>query len=189
MNVAFTHAGLEKLGVYADVLAMFAAEFREGMTGSEHRRRILGDLEDSAPERWQWGGPGTAGVDVLLMLYASEDRIEAVYQSHAARFAAPASTSSRRSPTIYLPDRKEHFGFRDGIAQPLIEGSRHGRPAREHGRGRRVPPRVSERLRTVHRPAAAGPGREIRAGCSPSRRTGPAGATWAGTAAIWSSGS
>ena len=122
VNIAFTHAGLEKLGVYADVLAMFAAEFREGMTGSEHRRRILGDLEDSAPERWQWGGPGTAGVDVLLMLYASEDRIEAVYQSHAARFAGAGLELIAALPTIYLPDRKEHFGFRDGIAQPLIEG-------------------------------------------------------------------
>jgi Dyp-type peroxidase family len=122
VNVAFTRAGLEKLGVYPDVLAMFAAEFREGMTGSEHRRRILGDLEESAPESWRWGGPGTAGVDVLLMLYASEDRIEAVYQAHAARFAGAGLDLIAALPTIYLPDRKEHFGFRDGIAQPLIDG-------------------------------------------------------------------
>jgi Dyp-type peroxidase family len=122
VNVAFTRAGLEKLGVYPDVLAMFAAEFREGMTGSEHRRRILGDLEESAPESWRWGGPGTAGVDVLLMLYASEDRIEAVYQAHAARLAGAGLDLIAALPTIYLPDRKEHFGFRDGIAQPLIDG-------------------------------------------------------------------
>jgi Dyp-type peroxidase family len=122
VNVAFTHAGLEKLGVYPDALAMFAGEFREGMTESEHRRRILGDLEESAPEHWRWGGPRTAGVDALLMLYASEDRIEAVYQAHAARFASAGLDVVAALPTIYLPGRKEHFGFRDGIAQPLIEG-------------------------------------------------------------------
>ena len=40
-----------------------------------HRRRILADEGTSAPERWDWGGPGTAAVDGVLLLYAT-DRAE-----------------------------------------------------------------------------------------------------------------
>ena len=69
---------------------MFSGEFREGMTGTEHRRRILGDLEDKAPELWAWGGPRTAGVDLLLMLYAAEDRIEVAIERTRPASRAPA---------------------------------------------------------------------------------------------------
>jgi Dyp-type peroxidase family len=122
VNLAFTYPGLEKLGLDRDSLAMFSPEFREGMTATEHRQRILGDLDESAPERWRWGGPRTAGVDVLLMLYAAEEGIETMYRSHADRFPGAGLEVIERLSTIYLPGRKEHFGFRDGIAQPLIEG-------------------------------------------------------------------
>jgi Dyp-type peroxidase family len=122
VNVAFTFPGLKKLGLDQESLDMFSGEFREGMAGTEHRRRILGDLAECAPERWRWGGPGTAGVDLLLMLYAAEDRIEALYRSYADRFTDAGLEVIEPLSTIYLPGRKEHFGFRDGIAQPLIEG-------------------------------------------------------------------
>ena len=71
-----------------------------------------------------WGGPRTAGVDLLLMLYAAEDRIEALYRAHADRFPAAGLEVITPLSTIYLPGRKEHFGFRDGIAQPLHRGLR-----------------------------------------------------------------
>ncbi len=37
LNIAFTRTGLEKLGYYPESLEMFSAEFREGMTATEHR--------------------------------------------------------------------------------------------------------------------------------------------------------
>jgi Dyp-type peroxidase family len=122
VNLAFTYPGLDKLGLDREALEMFSGEFREGMAGTEHRRRILGDLDECAPELWDWGGPRTAGVDLLLMLYAAEDRIEALYQAHAERFPAAGLEVIRPLSTIYLPGRREHFGFHDGIAQPRIEG-------------------------------------------------------------------
>jgi Dyp-type peroxidase family len=122
MNIAFTYPGLDKLGLDREALEMFSGEFREGMAGTEHRRRILGDLEECAPELWAWGGPRTAGVDLLLMLYAAEGQIEALYQAHAERFPAAGLEVITPLSTIYLPGRKEHFGFHDGIAQPRIEG-------------------------------------------------------------------
>lgn len=129
VNIAFTCAGLAKLGLTPDVLAAFSPEFREGMTATEHRQRILGDREESAPDGWQWGGPRTAGVDILLMLYAADGHIETMYEAHAGRFSSAGLDVIAKLPTIYLPGRTEHFGFRDGIAQPLVEGfDEPGRP-------------------------------------------------------------
>ena len=130
VNIAFTHAGLAKLGLYADALEAFSPEFREGMTATTHRQRILGDLDDSTPDGWRWGGPRTAGVDILLMLYAATDeQVETMYGMHASRFPGAGLDVIEKLPTIYLEGRKEHFGFRDGIAQPFIEGFEEpGRP-------------------------------------------------------------
>jgi deferrochelatase/peroxidase EfeB len=122
VNIAFTYPGLDKLGLDREALEMFSGEFREGMAGTEHRRRILGDLDECAPELWEWGGPRTAEVDLLLMLYAAEDQIEALYQAHTERFPGAGLEVIKPLSTIYLPGRKEHFGFHDGIAQPRIEG-------------------------------------------------------------------
>src|SRR5207248_974164 len=56
VNIAFTHRGLLALGLGDDVAATFSNEFVSGMA-VPHRCRVLGDVGDSAPERWQWGGP------------------------------------------------------------------------------------------------------------------------------------
>ena len=68
-HVAFTSGGLSRLGLRADSARGFSAEFVGGMT-TPHRRRLLGDVDGSAPERWAWGGPTTPPIDVALLLYA-----------------------------------------------------------------------------------------------------------------------
>jgi Dyp-type peroxidase family len=119
-NVAFTASGLVKLGLPQDHLEMLAGEFREGMTGSEHRRRILGDHGESSPADWRWGGPGN-GVDVLLMLYGKDEAtVRALEAGHDLDGAGLRLIE--RLDSLTLPGRKEHFGFRDGISQPLVEG-------------------------------------------------------------------
>jgi Dyp-type peroxidase family len=123
VNIAFTPAGLKKLGLADDVLARFAPEFLEGMAGTEHRRRILGDHGDSRPEGWRWGAPNGQPLDVLLMLYA---RDQAALRALSARYRAGLVHAGLRAvhelASLTLPGRKEHFGFRDGISQPGIEG-------------------------------------------------------------------
>src|SRR5262249_51854144 len=47
-------------------------ELREGMA-TEHRGRVLGDVGDSAPEHWLFGGPATPEPHLLLLLYARDD--------------------------------------------------------------------------------------------------------------------
>ncbi|HTM19776.1 MAG TPA: hypothetical protein VL172_04690, partial [Kofleriaceae bacterium] len=55
VNLALTYRGLQALGLDAAALEGIGDELREGMV-SAHRRRILGDHDQSAPERWDWGG-------------------------------------------------------------------------------------------------------------------------------------
>src|SRR5690349_19293326 len=124
VNIAFTARGLHKLGLRAEHLKMLAGEFTEGMTGSDHRRRCLGDHGESSPERWRWGGPDNDRIHILLMLYAvDEPAARALLESHRAAFpGAGLRLAAPPLDSLTLTGRKEHFRFRDGISQPDIEG-------------------------------------------------------------------
>jgi Dyp-type peroxidase family len=120
LHLAFTYAGLITLGLKDDALAQFPPEFAEGMV-TLHRSRILGDLDQSAPKGWSWGGPTTAPVHLALLLYATEGALDPLVARHEAALAAAGLRLVKRLYTSRL-DRREHFGFSDGISQPLIEG-------------------------------------------------------------------
>lgn len=128
VNVALTASGLARLGLPAGALAMFSDEFRSGMAEA-HRGLILGDVDESAPERWAWGGSDTPAIDVLLLLYASDAAaLAALADRQAAAYRRLGLAEVQSLATVDL-GRKEHFGFRDGISQPIIEGlPKMGRP-------------------------------------------------------------
>jgi Dyp-type peroxidase family len=122
LNVALTASGLARLGLPAEALEAFSVEFLEGMV-SPHRSRLLGDVDESAPERWDWGGPATPAVDVLLLLFARDGAtLAGVVAEQQSRAAAAGLVEIASLATSDLDDR-EHFGFRDGISQPVIAGS------------------------------------------------------------------
>ena len=131
VHVAFTHPGLASLGLHPEALAVFPLEFAAGMT-SPHRSRVLGDLEQNAPEHWSWGGPATPPVHLVLLLYAKNDpTLQAAAARQKAALASGGLVQVLELPTTPLGDReqasreqvsREHFGFRDGISQPLVEG-------------------------------------------------------------------
>ena len=121
VNLAFTHAGLTRLGLSSSAAAMFSLEFIDGMV-DPHRSRILGDLDESAPEYWDWGGPGMPGLHAALLLFATrDDELEQAYANHARRLEQSGLRQLARLDTSYL-GLHEHFGFRDGISQPTIDG-------------------------------------------------------------------
>jgi Dyp-type peroxidase family len=129
LNIAFTHAGLAGLGMPAAALASFSPEFQEGMT-TPHRRRILGDHDESDPARWQWGGDPEAPVHALLMLYAVDDEVLGAFAAEErAAFEAHDIALVAHLDTFACRDFREHFGFRDGIAQPIIDGLSRTGPA------------------------------------------------------------
>jgi Dyp-type peroxidase family len=122
-NLAFTLSGMEKLGLPREALSAFPREFQMGMAAPERSRR-LGDEGANAPEHWQFGGPNTAQIDLLLMLYARDEAT--LDQSTQQALGAPSAPSGIEEVSRQNSIRhgtNEPFGFRDGISQPTIEGA------------------------------------------------------------------
>jgi Dyp-type peroxidase family len=121
MNLAFTHAGLAKLGVRDAELGQFPEEFREGM---RRRNETIGDVGQNAPERWP-NGLGARTIHALMIVAADsvEDlNREVLYfirhaASHGVSLVFQQDGMTRSDAPGY-----EHFGFRDGISQPAIRG-------------------------------------------------------------------
>lgn len=122
MQIAFTFEGLKALGLPASVLDSFPLEFEDGMT-TPHKQFFLGDFAASAPEHWEWGGPTTPRVHILLMLYAVDAKqLDANVAAVRRDFSRLGIHEIRLLETTILYERKEHFGFHDGISQPTIKG-------------------------------------------------------------------
>ena len=127
LHVAFSAAGLRRLGLPGGAMAGFPAEFAEGMTGPD-RSRFLGDAGDSSPLLWDWGAPQGPSADGLVLLYAATPEILGRRQAElSARLAAAGIGQVTVLDTRELGDN-EPFGFHDGISQPVIEGLPGARP-------------------------------------------------------------
>ena len=123
--LALGKTGLEKLGVEVSEHGGFSRAFIEGMN-TPHRNRILGDHGGNKPENWLWGGEQHLSVDLLLISFArSNEELQARRNSLEQKMAQHGVRTAHSVVDTYL-DTKEHFGFRDGISQPVIKGS--GRP-------------------------------------------------------------
>lgn len=123
LNIAFTSAGLTAIGLNDENLQNFTREFREGMT-TPHRQRLLGDEHSSAPDNWQWGGQKNEAVHILLILFAADnDKLLAYYSKVRQEYSKKGLHEVIILDGQQLEANREHFGFRDGIGQPVIEGS------------------------------------------------------------------
>lgn len=122
VNIAFTYHALSALGLSDETLNGFPMELEDGMN-TKHKQFFLGDYGTSAPENWEWGGINNDKVDLLVMLYATDtENLQALHQKHVSQFAQYRLTEIKTLDTSVLYERKEHFGFHDGISQPTIKG-------------------------------------------------------------------
>ena len=121
VNIAFSHEGLKALSVDDTLCSRFATPFVQG-SHDEYRARVNGDVGASAPDQWRWGGPRTP-VHVLLLVYAKDaEAVQHVVDQYLHETRHLLEHVATLEGTT-LPGRKEHFGFRDGIAQPTVQGS------------------------------------------------------------------
>lgn len=144
VTVGLSAQGLRRLGVAPSVLRTFPDDFREGMAA---RAAINGDIEASAPDRWDdcWG----EGVDLLLGVFArSAEVAEEVRQRLVAHIDANGAIREvgvehahrllRQGASDPTDDRAviEHFGFDDGISMTPVEGLVRNEPQRIRGAGK-----------------------------------------------------
>ena len=121
LHVALTPSGLRQLGLPDSVLAGFPAEFLEGMTEA-NRSRFLGDVGESDPRSWAWGGPQGSPVDGLILVYATTPDILAQQQAVLQRRLTELGIRDVTELHTRELASQEPFGFHDGIAQPVIAG-------------------------------------------------------------------
>ena len=131
VNLALTVSGLKALGVAETGLSDFSFEFREGMapkpaaaSTAPRRSSLLGDIGPDSPENWDWGGwKDSAPIDGVMLLYATDEAALQRLIAHESGAMAAAATPIKALHGQLYDDRKEHFGFTDGISQPAIEGT------------------------------------------------------------------
>ncbi len=120
LNVALTYTGLRALGVADGLLCGFSEEFREGMAA---RAEVLGDVDASAPTRWESPlGSGTGHVLVTIKALTTEllERELAGFRAGVERAAGVSVVHEQH--TQQLQSAREHFGYADGFSQPAIVG-------------------------------------------------------------------
>jgi Dyp-type peroxidase family len=124
ITLAFTWNGLRALGVPEESLASFPEEFREGMAA---RADILGDTGANHPDSWT-GGLASEHLHAIAILFARTDaehlRCTGEHDKLVARCPGVRVLSfldlNATPPFNYAHD---HFGFRDRLSQPVMEGS------------------------------------------------------------------
>jgi Dyp-type peroxidase family len=104
-------------------LETFPDEFLQGPASAE-RSQILGDVGDSAPEHWHLGGPKHPAIHAALLVSAAT---VAMIEAERAQLQSDltASTAVRlvhEELGSQWAEGREPFGFRDGIAQPGVQG-------------------------------------------------------------------
>lgn len=146
-NLAFTHAGLQALGMPQDQLDAFPLDFRQGM---ERRAAAMGDVRQNHPQEWKrpprnWDGSGLrrpavgkalpridlGEVHVLLQLRTPPGVADAGHTDgrrllpRLGRALAQLEQVSGLAvlsvqPVLRQPAGTGHFGFADGLGQPTL---------------------------------------------------------------------
>jgi Dyp-type peroxidase family len=124
ITIAFTWNGLRALGVDEVALTTFPQEFRDGMVA---RAKMLGDTGANDPVHWvdKTASPDLHAIAILFARDATERERCAI--DHAKLIAEGKGVEVLSSldleatpPFDYAHD---HFGYRDRLSQPIIEGS------------------------------------------------------------------
>ncbi|HEY1566116.1 MAG TPA: hypothetical protein VGF68_03840 [Solirubrobacteraceae bacterium] len=126
LNVAFTHAGLGRLGVDEAPFRGFP-DFCEGMRA--RARAHLGDLGANDPDHWEPALKEEIHLLVSVLGLTSDARDDAA-GTLAGELSEAGSAVVYDQRADMLTSGREHFGFRDGFSQPAIKGMSEDRRSR-----------------------------------------------------------
>jgi Dyp-type peroxidase family len=87
-------------------------------------RGVVGDVDESDPARWEFGGPSNPVHALVIVSTRDSTELEALAAKYRAFVAGlPDVETAYLQAGWHAPDGREHFGFHDPINQPAIEGS------------------------------------------------------------------
>jgi len=119
LSLGFSARGLEKLGLSQATMATFPVAF---LHDSALRARTLGDVGHDAPDNWLWGGEHK--VDGIVVLHAST---QAKLDELSGRVDGPGFAFCHEivcdAAGMGNNNKREAFGFVDGIGQPILRGT------------------------------------------------------------------
>lgn len=124
VTVALSWNGMRALGLDNHSLASFPEEFRQGMAA---RAEILGLTGANHPEHWR-GGLASADLHAIVILFARDvperERCRVEHAKFLSQCAGVEVLSSLDLEAVPPFDyAHEHFGYRDRLSQPVIEGA------------------------------------------------------------------
>jgi deferrochelatase/peroxidase EfeB len=132
LTIGFTAEGLDALGLMAATRAQFPPAFRHGSArrssdaaARDPLRIGLGDVDESAPEHWRLGGPHTPTPHALLTVSTDDTQAPgqaALLAALRRLFADHQVTEIAAYSGQNFPGGVVHFGYRDHISQPTIDG-------------------------------------------------------------------
>lgn len=120
LNVGLTYTGLVALGLPSSSLASFPEEFAAGAVARAER---VGDTGKSDPKHWK-GKLASPDLHILLFLFAETEDVLAQVSGQLQELYSGRNAMSELSvhEGRGLPGNVAHFGYRDGFAQPTIDG-------------------------------------------------------------------
>ncbi len=124
ISLAFTVNGLRALGLSDAALATFPEEFRAGMAA---RAEVLGDIGAHAPANWK-DGTAEDRLHAIIILFARTDAEHARCVEEHAKLVAdcPGVVVVSSLDLVATPPfdyAHDHFGYRDRMSQPFVEGT------------------------------------------------------------------
>lgn len=124
LNIGFTYRGLQSFKMPERTLLSFQKpDHQSFVNGAKAQAPFVGDAGPSAPANWTMSD---SDFDVILSLYVNDpDVLKSKSADLEKAFLAGFGTvpESRIFDTQELDEGKVYFDYKDGIANPIIEGS------------------------------------------------------------------
>ena len=123
VTLAFSWNGLRALGLDEASLAAFPEEFRQGMAS---RAEVVGATGANHPNHWvgELASPALHAIAILFARDVAErERCKREHDQYLSQIGDVETLSGLDLEAIYPGEPREHFGYRDRLTHPVIEGT------------------------------------------------------------------
>lgn len=123
VTLAFTWNGLRALGVDEASLETFSEEFRQGLAA---RAEIVGATGANHPDHWvgELASPALHAIAILFARDVAErERCKREHDRYISQIVGVDILSGLDLEAIYPGEPREHFGYRDRLTHPVIDGT------------------------------------------------------------------